>query len=174
MACSEWGILLDLDETLVLTSKLEELRRRRAWQQVYRSFSESTLPPGTREFLEKTRNLARLGVVTTSPRPYAEKLLAYHGIELPVLVAYHDVRRKKPDPEPIVRGAEQLELPPRQCIYIGDVVEDIVAATRADAIPVGLSWDGSLGRQPEAQLAKAICSNWKEVLSVVMHITKVC
>jgi len=28
------------------------------------------------------------GIVTTTPRRYAESLLRYHGIDLPVLVAY--------------------------------------------------------------------------------------
>jgi hypothetical protein len=85
MVARKWGVLLDLDQTLVLTGAMELLRRRRAWSRVYKSFDQTTLPPGTVRFLSKVGELAKLGVVTTSPRTYAERLLAYHGLKLPVL-----------------------------------------------------------------------------------------
>lgn len=168
----KWAILLDLDETLVLTSAIEDLRRQRAWQRVYRSLSKTTLPSGTREFIGSAQKLARLGVVTTSPRPYAERLLAHHRLALPVVIAYHDVTRRKPHPEPILKAAEKLQLPSSRCIHVGDLADDIVAAVRAQAIPVGLSWDGSLNGHPEAELARAICRNWGDVLAVISDIVK--
>ena len=38
MALETLGVLLDLDETLILTAALEQLRARRAWPQVYAKF----------------------------------------------------------------------------------------------------------------------------------------
>lgn len=87
----DWGILLDLDQTLVITAELESLRRRRAWVKVYRAFPKTSLPPSTREFLRSAKDLGSLGVVTTSPRAYAERLLAYHALDLPVIIAYDKV-----------------------------------------------------------------------------------
>lgn len=162
-----WAILFDLDQTLILTSAIEHLRRKRAWQQVYCSFSETKLPPGTREFVKGIQRYGTLGVVTTSPRPYAERLLAYHGLQIPVIIAYYDVSRRKPHPEPILMAAKRLQIPPHKCVYIGDLVEDIQSAVRAGAISIGITWDSSLCKQPEAELARGVCKNWDEVLKAI-------
>jgi FMN phosphatase YigB (HAD superfamily) len=95
-----WGILLDLDQTLVLTSRIAHLRDARRWSEAGRSLGETSLPSGTRKFLREGLRMGPLGVVTSSPRSYAERLLEHHAIEVPVLVAYHDVARRKPHPEP--------------------------------------------------------------------------
>src|SRR5687767_9634337 len=100
VAGPEFGVLLDLDQTLVLTSDIEHLRRRRDWLAVYSSFGDTRLPPSTVEFLRDLRTIATTGVVTTSPRSYAERLLRHHGLDVTVLVAYHDVRQRKPHPAP--------------------------------------------------------------------------
>jgi len=46
-----------------------------------------------------------IGVVTKAPRPYAQKLLTFHGLDVPVIVAYHDVSRQKPHPEALLKAA---------------------------------------------------------------------
>jgi HAD superfamily hydrolase (TIGR01549 family) len=170
MPSKKWGILLDLDQTLVLTDAIEPLRRARAWSKVYNSFGETTLPLGTAKFIAKISHLAKLGVVTTSPRTYAERLLRYHRLELPVLVAYYDVTQHKPHPEPILKAAERLELQPTQCIHIGDQAGDIEAAVRADAIGIALSWDGGLEKEQLSYKTRGFCSNWDEVYEVVRDI----
>ena len=76
------GVMLDLDETLVISRAIESLRRNRQWKECYAQFASTLLPDGTVEFLRKLQTLAAYGVVTTSPRPYAEKLLAFHGLKI--------------------------------------------------------------------------------------------
>ena len=169
---TKWAVLFDLDQTLVLTSAIEHLRQQRAWQQVYLSFSKTQLPPGTSQFLQRVVQVGRLGVVTNTPRPYAEKLLAYHQLQLPVVVAYHDTVQHKPHPQPLLKATEQFGLLPSQCIYIGDTVQDIVAAANAKIIPIALTWDGLLDSQEEIKLAKAFCRNWQEVLTAISGIVR--
>jgi ATP-dependent DNA helicase RecQ len=172
MASKQWGILLDLDQTLILTSAIEPLRRRRAWSEVYKSFEKTALPAGTAEFVLKATRLAKLGVVTTSPRSYAERLLSYHRLDLPVLVAYHDVSQRKPNPEPILKAAARLGLEPTQCIHIGDQPADIAAAVSAGAIAIALSWDGTLDvSRSEAEVA-GFCSNWNEVYDIIATVVR--
>jgi HAD superfamily hydrolase (TIGR01549 family) len=172
MAAKQWGVLLDLDQTLVLTDAIEPLRRRRAWFKVYNSFDQTALPPGTPRFLSKVGELAKLGVVTTSQRTYAERLLAYHRLQLSVLVAFHDVTQRKPHPEPILKGAARLELEPEQCIHIGDQLGDIEAAIRAGARAVALSWDGALDKESVRRQSVAFCSGWDEVLENIVAIMR--
>jgi sugar-phosphatase len=50
------------------------------------------------------------------------------GLPMPrFLVTASDIRHGKPDPEPYLRGAELLQLPPTECI----VVEDAPAGIRS-------------------------------------------
>src|ERR1700682_6224470 len=172
MVAKKWAVLLDLDQTLVLTDAIEPLRRRRAWFKVYNSFDQTAVPPGTARFLSKVGELAKLGVVTTSQRTYAERLLAYHRLQLPVLVAFHDVTQRKPHPEPILKAAARLELDPAQCIHIGDQISDIDAALRAGASAIALSWDGALDKGSVRGKGAAFCSGWDEVLENIAAIMR--
>lgn len=169
-AVIKWAILFDLDQTLVLTSSLEQLRRRRAWAEVYKSFGKTQLPPGTRIFVNKVRKLGQLGIVTISPRPYARRLLEYHGLDIPVIIAYHDVSSKKPNPECILKASEEMGIPTNRCIYIGDRMEDIVCAKRAGAIPVGITWDGLLDVNEAEKLAYGICTDWDDMYSTIFTV----
>jgi phosphoglycolate phosphatase-like HAD superfamily hydrolase len=152
-----WATLLDLDQTLVLTDAIEVLRKARRWPEVYVAFGQTVLPPGTRGFLDELRQTGLVGVVTTSPRPYAERLLLHHRIELPVLVAYHDVARRKPHPAPILRALEIVDVPANRAVHVGDRAEDEVAATAAGVSSVLVSWTTEM-RPPGA------AASWDEVL----------
>jgi len=130
------------------------------------------LPPGTTWFIAKTEELARIGVVTTSPRAYAERLLSYHRLQIPVLIAYHDVTNTKPHPEPILKGAEKLGVAVSRCIHVGDQVGDIEVAIRAGAIPILVSWQGPLDSHPIRNKGAAYCSSWEEVYKIIAAVTQ--
>jgi HAD superfamily hydrolase (TIGR01549 family) len=162
------GVLLDLDETLVLSSAIAHLRQQRRWNDVYNALGATSTPPGTVDFLAQAAQLGHIGVITMAPRRYAELVLAHHGLRLPVLVAYHDVRKRKPDPESILLAAQKHGVDARLCVYIGDAATDLVAAHAAGAVPIGISWDGTLLSDPQRRLAFALCRNWDEVLDAVV------
>jgi HAD superfamily hydrolase (TIGR01549 family) len=164
---TQWSIFLDLDETLVFTSSIEPLRKQRNWAKVYQSFHLTSLPPGTQEFLRQVRQLAPLGIITRTPRPYAEKLVAYHQLDLRVAVAFHDTEKRKPHPDPVLKAAQLYNVTPNHSFYIGDTEDDILAAMRAHALPIGLTWDNSLSTKPERKYAVALCMNWEEILNVI-------
>jgi pyrophosphatase PpaX len=48
-----------------------------------------------------------------------------------VIVAFEDYVHPKPDPEPLVMAARQLDARPEKSVYIGDAVVDILAAKAA-------------------------------------------
>jgi HAD superfamily hydrolase (TIGR01509 family) len=160
----DWAVLFDLDETLVLTSAIESLRRK-PWARAYAAFPKTRLPNGTVQFLEKLSDKARLGVVTKTPRPYAEKLLSYHNINIPVLAAYHDVRNVKPHPEALLLAAEKLGIGPSKCFYVRDDAKDVQAARSARFIPVGICW----GNPVDIGLS-SICTSWDEVYDEILRL----
>ncbi len=167
MSAAKWTILFDLDQTLVLTSALETLRKQRAWSQIYERFHLTTLPPGTLDFLSQVRAQAQLGIVTNTPRAYAEKIVAYHRLSLPVVVAYHDTKLHKPHPEPLLTALQKVSGSAERCCYIGDSPHDLQAALNAKILPIALCWDGSLSMTWETVLKHPICSHWNDVLAIL-------
>jgi HAD superfamily hydrolase (TIGR01549 family) len=162
---NNWAVLFDLDETLVLTSSLEALRRTRKWAEAYKGFPKTVLPPGTLEFIDKITPKAQLGVVTKAPRAYAEKLLAFHKIKVPVIVAFHDVRKVKPDPEALLLASQRLAIESANSIYVGDDVSDVQAARAAQFTPIGVCW----GERFDIGL-ETICTNWDDVYNQIMQV----
>jgi HAD superfamily hydrolase (TIGR01549 family) len=162
-AAGAWGVLFDVDETLILTSALERLRKSRKWSEVYASFGETLLPPGTVRFIEAVRRLAKVAVVTKSPRPYAEKILKFHGVSVPVAIAYHDVARHKPHPEALIKAAAKLGVSVGRCIHVGDHADDAAAANAAKCFSVEVCWASS----PSSSSA---CTTWDSVYKKIVNI----
>jgi phosphoglycolate phosphatase-like HAD superfamily hydrolase len=104
-----------------------------------------------------------IGVVTKAPRPYAEKLLSFHGLDVPVLIAYHDVSRQKPDPEGLLKAAAKLGLPTRRCIYVGDHPDDMAAAAAATCAGIAVTWAGECG-------VAGACESWQAVYDRVVSL----
>lgn len=133
-----WTILFDLDDTLVITHPIEYIRekaiRNRNWGPVYSAFIHTSLPPLTKEMISSLKEY-KLGVVTSSQRIYAINLLQYHGLNIPVLSAFHDTFHRKPSPDPILRAMEKLGSLPSKTIYVGDTEEDVASAFAAKCTP---------------------------------------
>jgi HAD superfamily hydrolase (TIGR01509 family) len=159
------AVFLDLDQTLVMTQAIESLRTKRNWPKVYKALHTTHLPPGTNAFLEEVVTLATVGIVTNSPRTYAKRLLAHHGLTLPVLVAYHDVRNHKPNPDPILRAAEIVGIPVHRCIHVGDSETDVEASLRAGSITVAVGWGASDAISSDQ--VQLFARNWDEVLEFI-------
>jgi mannitol-1-/sugar-/sorbitol-6-phosphatase len=70
----------------------------------------------------------RWAIVTSCTRPLAEVRIHAGGLPRPKhLITSNDICHGKPDPEPYIKGAATLELPPASCL----VVEDAPAGIRA-------------------------------------------
>jgi HAD superfamily hydrolase (TIGR01662 family) len=164
---TDWAVIFDLDETLVQTSALEPLRKKRVWHEVYKAFDKTQIPTGTLEFIKKASKIAELGVVTKAPEAYAKRLLAHHGINMDVLAAFHDVKKIKPDPEALLLASKKLGIPPSRCIYIGDDANDVKAARAAGFTPIGVCW----GKQVDIGL-ETVCKSWDEVYNEVSRLIK--
>lgn len=158
-------VLLDLDDTLVLTYKIDRLRRQAQrrevpWNALYAVFDRTTVPPGTHEFVQWLTREATVGVVTSAPRQYAERLLRMHRLSLPVVVAYHDTKRHKPDPQPLARALELLDGQPADAVSIGDLDEDATAALNAGLTPLQMDWDADVESEPDREPRPGTFRSW--------------
>ena len=73
------------------------------------------------------------GIVTNKPRWLSEALLKALNLteRCAVLVGPEDGTRTKPDPAPMYLAAQQINIAPEDCIYVGDHPRDIDAGRHA-------------------------------------------
>lgn len=135
------GVIFDLDETLLDTSLLKAMRDKGDWKSCYTNVGLTQFYSGGVEVIDQLKmNGIKVGVVTNSPRKYAESVLKHHNIQYDNLVAYHDCKFKKPHPGPIEMCIGALNLSKEVILGIGDDIKDIKAYKSADIYAIGVVW----------------------------------
>ncbi len=89
--------------------------------------------PGAPELLATVRKRPT-GIVTNSHRLAVDILEEALGVRRAVrtVITSDDVSlRRKPDPYPLLLAAEQLGVEPSECLYLGDLPVDLIAANEA-------------------------------------------
>lgn len=135
------NIIFDLDLTLIDTSCLEALRHARNWQEVYKHIPETVMYDGMADVLEIIRKYhIPCAIVSTAPRPYVEKLVAYHNISVQHIVSYHDAKPIKPHPAQMLKALALMGVSARDTVSFGDRVIDIEASNAAGIESVACFW----------------------------------
>ena len=106
--------------------------------------------PGAAELL-RTLPATRYAIVTSATRPLAEVRLRAAGLPIPErLVTARDVQRGKPHPDPYLRGAQLLRVPPAECVVIEDAPSGVRAGKAAGTRVVALRTTASDAELEEA------------------------
>ncbi len=127
--------------TLVDTTNIEDARHTRNWQEAYRLIPTTHLYEGILEVFDEIRNKGvKAAIVSTSPRPYVERLVAYYHMPISAIVAYHDAWPIKPNPAPMRKALELLGEQPDNVISFGDRAIDITASNGALIPSVACTW----------------------------------
>jgi phosphoglycolate phosphatase len=119
--------------------------------------AHTELAPGTHRALADFPHL-RLGLCTNKPRRTTDAVLAALDIarRFDAVVAGGDVPAKKPDPAPLLRVAELLDLSPSELVMIGDGPQDIACGRAAGARTVAVAGTPPRGAwtapEPDARL----------------------
>ena len=113
----------------------------------------------------------RLGVVTAKRRDTAQ--LAFDRVGLghffETVVGGDETERHKPDPEPLLLGAERLGADPVTTAYVGDSPFDVRAAKAAGMFAVAVTWGRIHERERlEAEEPDAIVDTAEELLAVLL------
>jgi sugar-phosphatase len=89
--------------------------------------------PGTKQLLQGL-TLDSFAVVTSATRALAVVRIEAAGLPVPEhLITSNDITRGKPDPEPYLRGAAALGVPPADCLVIEDAPAGIRSGKAAGA-----------------------------------------
>lgn len=135
------SIIFDLDLTLIDTTVLEPLRHSKQWQEAYRRIPETTMYDGVSQVLDIIRkHNIPCAIVSTSPRPYVEKIVEYYNLPVQHIVSYHDAKPIKPHPAPMLKALELMGKNAKDVISFGDRVIDIQASNAASIESVACFW----------------------------------
>ena len=112
----------------------------------------------------------RMGIVTAKRRSTVE--LAFAQVPLghlfEAIVGGDETERHKPDPEPLLLGAERLGAAPEETAYVGDSPFDVRAAKAAGMLAVAVTWGRIHDRtRLEAEQPDAIVDHAEELLGVL-------
>lgn len=162
------GVIFDLDQTLVDSSCLEQLRQARRWGEVYQLLTRTRVYDGIVELLERLSHAeVPMCIVTSSPRSYCERVVKHHALPIYSLVCYHDTIKHKPSPEPIQLGLARLATPPAHTYALGDAVADIIAANAAGVISVACLWGASTPDELRAVGPNIVCRTVSDVAHIL-------
>ncbi len=105
------------------------------------------LMPGAEETLTHFSSKLKLGIATSRKSDGALHILKNFGLldHFSAVVGIEHVSESKPDPEPIHRTLEQLQVPADQAVMVGDTTDDMTAGKRAGLTSVGVT-TGTTGR----------------------------
>ena len=102
----------------------------------------SHLIPNAKETVDKISSLGYpICLVTSERRKNAEFILKKLDLadSIRKIVSRDDVTKFKPDPEPILKAAQQTNQPPDRCVYIGESPFDIQAGKNAGVFVVAVA-----------------------------------
>lgn len=135
------SVIFDLDLTLVDTTCLEQFRHNRQWPEAYANIPNTSMYDGIANVLEIIRkHQIKTAIVSTSPRPYVEKLVLYYNIPTQHIVSYHDAKPIKPHPAQMLKALELMGVQAKETISFGDRVIDIQASNAAGIESVACFW----------------------------------
>jgi 2-phosphoglycolate phosphatase len=99
--------------------------------------------PGILELLDKLdEQQIKWGVVTNRLERNIPKIMEIFGIlsRQSCMVGADTTAHRKPHPAPLIHAAKLLNLPRRNCLYVGDYPTDIQAAKKANMKAVAVTW----------------------------------
>jgi HAD superfamily hydrolase (TIGR01549 family) len=83
-----------------------------------------------------------MGVVSSAPGKPLRRELERNKIlgEMEVVVSGDDFAERKPSPKPLLYATGEMDVKPGDCVYVGDMVEDIQACRCAGMPVVAVTW----------------------------------
>ncbi|HZE59833.1 MAG TPA: HAD-IA family hydrolase [Burkholderiales bacterium] len=115
---------------------------------------------------ELTARSIAWGIVTNKATRFTTRLVDELRVMPGCVVCGDSTPHLKPHPAPLLLAAQQLELSPADCIYVGDDLRDIQAARAAGmrCVAVEYGYHGAENPGPETWNADAIISHPRELL----------
>lgn len=131
---------------------------------------QSRLFPGVREGLEAIRDMGLpMAVITNKPEAFTRPLLEMTGLDkfFGVVVSGDNLPRHKPDPMSLVWTCGRLGISPADALFIGDSVNDFLAARAACCRVFLLPYGYNEGRDVQELDCDAIVSSIESAAALI-------
>lgn len=161
-----FGVIFDLDQTLVDSRSTKALRDRRDWDSVYPMIKDYPVYEGIYDAIELlSKNKIPMAIVTASQVKYCGKVVELHRFAIEHRVTFYDTPygQKKPHPAPILKGIDLLKVKADRVWSIGDDPKDVEATHRAGAHSVAALWGADKPDELLALKPKHVCKKVKEL-----------
>ena len=117
-------------------------------------------------------NGLKIGLVTSSQKHYLDikmQPLQQAGVEelFEVIITTDDVLKRKPAPDPLITCAQQLDMRPGNCVYVGDTATDIKAGKAAGMRTIGVLTGFDEYDTLEKEKPDAIMESVRNLLEVI-------
>jgi HAD superfamily hydrolase (TIGR01662 family) len=117
-------------------------------------------------------NGLKIGLVTSTQRQYLEtkmQPLKNVGVDtlFEVIITSDDVEKRKPAPDPLIACAQQLDIKPGNCVYVGDTATDIKAGKAAGMRTIGVLTGFDEYETLETESPDAIINDIQNLLEVI-------
>jgi HAD superfamily hydrolase (TIGR01662 family) len=117
-------------------------------------------------------NGLKIGLVTSTQRQYLEtkmQPLKNAGVDdlFEAIITSDDVKKRKPAPDPLITCAQQLDMKPGNCVYVGDTTTDIKAGKAAGMRTVAVLTGFDEYEALEKEDPDAIIENVQNLLQII-------
>ena len=120
--------------------------------------------------------LAEMGfnivLVTSKTRKSALENLKDHGLYdlFDLFICGDEVCNPKPDPEPITKALEMLQISSEEAIYVGDSAQDIIASKGAGVRVIGVTWGAKLKKEIKDEKPDFIADSFEELIKIILSL----
>ena len=103
--------------------------------------AETRLFPGIADLIgELRRRGIAWGIVTNKATRFTERIVAKLRLDPDCVSCGDSTAHLKPHPAPLLHAAQQIQIPPEDCFYLGDDLRDMKAAQAAGMRPIAVEW----------------------------------
>jgi HAD superfamily hydrolase (TIGR01662 family) len=131
------------------------------------------LIPGAGHIVESlSSNGLKIGLVTSTQRQYLKtkmQPLKNAGVDtlFEAIITSDDTEKRKPAPDPLITCAQQLDIKPGNCVYVGDTTTDMKAGKAAGMLTIGVLTGFDEYEALEKEKPDAIIENVQNLLEVI-------
>ncbi|WP_235838066.1 phosphoglycolate phosphatase [Chitinasiproducens palmae] len=135
---------------------------------------ETILFPGIDALLAELESRGvRWGIVTNKVESLARPLVEQLGLgtRAACIVGGDTTPFSKPHPAPLLHAAQLLQLPPAQCLYVGDDLRDIQAGRAAGMLTIAAGFGYCGETAPASWGADALVETTDELIALLRELT---
>jgi len=113
-----------------------------------------------------------VGIVSSAPKKALLKEVGRLGVKehIKVIVSKNDTNKTKPSPEPLLYAAQKIKIKTEDCIYVGDMVEDIRAARDAGMKTIAVPWGLHSKERLKAESPDYMADDFKDMTEYINKI----